>query len=1034
MPSQDLGPIIWEWKGEHQLTEDYVRYDAVSDGRNVFGCINDAPAGITTDQGLYWGRLATGQPISAHLPLGKADPHSVGFVKTGAESISIKAGSVIPLKTKLYQFKEETPVEVPAPVAGTAYHIFLCEDGVLRADADDDAPSGFTAAQCVMVGGFYFADSNLNIDSVPNINAHSIWDVDWRPRCPKPDGMAKVPGVGWVDINPLAVEHAAGSSIHGAIIADGANPPKVPAMFGGDGTAVYTGFNWHDANQVVASHGKKLLTYHQFCLAAFGVTERESEGSDQNLTDHWPGRVSQWGIEGIAGTELIMGGSAGGPDAGSTWQAAPGNRGETVNAPNRVALGGDHAAGTAAGSRAADWSGGPEASAANLTTRGWAAHGSQWALQIGGGTEPDPVEPGVQYTLDYLYSIIGIAAVIDFAEPGNQTLNNTELQATADLSPAGRDALAAVGEEPVWKALAADSRGGALFDANTNPDVNMVIANDPVIEGFNGSGFAGGVVFRVGSDLGPGPRLGRLYSICDPIEEVGYAHLQAGPDGTAHRIGFYWRFDSKDLWLVSANAPVTANELHYLYVGYSPVAGAKPVIRLDGAELQMNYAGDGSPSAGNPLDLSGKSICIGNRLHNSKDRPLQGELFTMAFVGANPALAEQAIMLNVMKYRWPSLVALDPFMPTIEDQTLNAHAGMAIGDTVGTIAAQGLIDSYVLGGDALTYFELDGAAVKIKAALPAAPATVTGSIEVTNEQFGRASAALSIEVSDQPSSAPLKYAMPNLSGFTTVQLDQGSDVDDNGYGPLDKVLVKGPVGGIRTANKTSIGGAGTVVFEGGHFKPATKVWDRAIRALDIHHEIIIEGLDVEPAPLQDAFQLWGHASSAPIVTIQNVYVSGVTGNAGEHGDVLQVGSERVAKIRIFELVGVTDYQGFFLPKRDVDWGNNAVDEIELERVELRYTNPNNGDIRYLYWFGDAGHPSGITLGPDVWCDQKNDQRAEDHAVWPKEGQTNGAQRTGDVITFDTANVTGEILVGRPPIEMVDRSLIGVGYVNTRGYA
>ena len=107
-------------------------------------------------------------------------------------------------------------VVLPEMVAGKDYVILLSDGGTLEAV---DATIEQLADEGVL-GGFHFAPgSNATAraggDDVPAINPLSIWDLDFRPACSDPRGMAYVAAVPgsehvapfWADIYLLNVDH-----------------------------------------------------------------------------------------------------------------------------------------------------------------------------------------------------------------------------------------------------------------------------------------------------------------------------------------------------------------------------------------------------------------------------------------------------------------------------------------------------------------------------------------------------------------------------------------------------------------------------------------------------------------------------------------------------------------------------------------------------------------------------------------------------------------------------------------------------------
>jgi len=185
----------------------------------------------------------------------------------------------------------------------------------LEAGADYFVRTSSAAAELVkadgapdpeVFGGFHFAPggnapARAGGDAVPAINPFSLWDVGFRPSAPDPRGMAYVDpalvpfpsivGPSWKDIYPLAQDHLAGTSRFGAVIADGNSPPQA---FDGRGT--FARFDYATAVAVLAHHGKQPLSYDEFRVAAYGVTEKTAIGSDPLVTGLDAPRTSRFGL------------------------------------------------------------------------------------------------------------------------------------------------------------------------------------------------------------------------------------------------------------------------------------------------------------------------------------------------------------------------------------------------------------------------------------------------------------------------------------------------------------------------------------------------------------------------------------------------------------------------------------------------------------------------------------------------------------------------------------------------------------------
>lgn len=341
--------------------------------------------------GLNLAQLAAhGFLKSAYNLFAKADPRSVCLIKTGANTLAVKAGTTVAVAGRIKVFSAQTAVLMPAMVAGTDYTVYACSDATLRADAAPDAPVGYTVANSRAIGGFHYglvpAGETLagglfntagsvttggmvwtqaNVDAIAGINAFSLWDLRWRPAC-SPRGMAYQPGGFWADIYLCNTDvDALGTSAYNTPVASGTVLPKVPAAFGGNGVATYANCNWWTANELAASQGKRLFTEAEFVQAAFGVTEAQALGGASSTipaTLRQPGYTSKTGCEQMTGHQWIWGMDSNCRDDGSVayaWKNVTTGRGQVYALGSygitRQLLGGSRVYGSMCGSRASAW-------------------------------------------------------------------------------------------------------------------------------------------------------------------------------------------------------------------------------------------------------------------------------------------------------------------------------------------------------------------------------------------------------------------------------------------------------------------------------------------------------------------------------------------------------------------------------------------------------------------------------------------------------------------------------------------------------
>lgn len=312
----------------------------------------------------------------------KALSTSPAFIKTGAGTVSVLAKTSAMVAGNLISFAVNTAVTMPALTAGTDYAIYFCTDGTVRADANFSAPTGYTTANSRKIGGFHYAPGGnatgvAGGDTTPAINAYSIWDLKFRPACPDPRGMCLVADDFWADIYLLGVDHPTnGSSKYNVTIADGVNPPKIPAKFGGNGTTAYGNGNWWNLGEVLHSFGKRHPSYAEFAALAYGTTEAASAtaATDPVSTVLRAESTSKWGVMLSTGNMWVWGSDFGGPYGTAAWTANTNGGGSTYNLSNAVLLGGGWTSGANAGSRCSIWVNAPTVSINDIGARGVCDH------------------------------------------------------------------------------------------------------------------------------------------------------------------------------------------------------------------------------------------------------------------------------------------------------------------------------------------------------------------------------------------------------------------------------------------------------------------------------------------------------------------------------------------------------------------------------------------------------------------------------------------------------------------------------------
>lgn len=155
-------------------------------------------------------------------------------------------------------------------------------------------------------------------------------------------------------------------------------------MFGGNGSTVYSGLNWWEAAEVLASHGKRPPSIAEYAAAAYGTTENQSRGSDPVTTGLSTTNggssngdekfTSKWGVVQATGCVTIWTNDFGGPHGSASWTAVTGGRGQVHQITNVGRASSSWTAGVSAGSRSLLWSYDPSQSHSTVGARGVAEH------------------------------------------------------------------------------------------------------------------------------------------------------------------------------------------------------------------------------------------------------------------------------------------------------------------------------------------------------------------------------------------------------------------------------------------------------------------------------------------------------------------------------------------------------------------------------------------------------------------------------------------------------------------------------------
>jgi hypothetical protein len=232
------------------------------------------------DQNLVNLRAAVDRNISPYAFF-KSDTSSVAFAKTGAGTISIKAGTYVLVATSMVSFSIATAVVMPTHTIGTDYHIYACTDGSIRADANASAPTGYTTANSRKIGGYHYGRvrNTLTVtDVATEIVPRSLWDLTYRPKC-NPAGMVDVYGNGslWADIYLAAVDSAI--TLTSGVVTAG----TCRSIYNGTPLTGIEGLHGYNFIELAKNSGKRLLTHSEWLAVAHG----SPQGNDGDNLNAW---------------------------------------------------------------------------------------------------------------------------------------------------------------------------------------------------------------------------------------------------------------------------------------------------------------------------------------------------------------------------------------------------------------------------------------------------------------------------------------------------------------------------------------------------------------------------------------------------------------------------------------------------------------------------------------------------------------------------------------------------------------------------
>ncbi|EGQ8491901.1 hypothetical protein GRR94_04445 [Vibrio cholerae] len=277
---------------------------------------------------------------------------------------------------QLLTFGANETITTPTLLVGVDYAIYATDAGLI-VSSNFTFPDGYNADNSRRIGGFHYGNNEFK--------SYSFYDLNFRPKCKDPRGMViDISGSRfWNDIYLLnSTPDALGTSAYNAQIADGSSPCKIPAIWGGDGTAQYSNLTQYIAAEVLAAYGKRLPSHDEFEILALGSTPGYAVGADPVTTKFDVNARSKNGSEQVSGHLWQWGKDVwdrGNGSSGYAWYAADTDGAGQVHsagsqAVGAVLLGASWVDSGYAGARASGWHFEPWFSSATVGARGLCDH------------------------------------------------------------------------------------------------------------------------------------------------------------------------------------------------------------------------------------------------------------------------------------------------------------------------------------------------------------------------------------------------------------------------------------------------------------------------------------------------------------------------------------------------------------------------------------------------------------------------------------------------------------------------------------
>ena len=222
-------------------------------------------------------------------------PNKQYMTATGAQEITIDADCVVAIagtgvfRTAMTHINASN-LDTGDFTVGKAYYVYLCDPGndndeIFVISLNSTYPAGYNATNSRKIGGFHYGKCRAVNSSLQPVNSsgavqgsgwestvfdgivpRSVWTLAHRPKC-SPEGMVFLRNNTWVDIY-------IGSD-------DGENGLK--SAYNSTPMTGTEGMNWYSFNERALKSGKRMLSYAEWCAAAYG----SPQGNDADNNNAW---------------------------------------------------------------------------------------------------------------------------------------------------------------------------------------------------------------------------------------------------------------------------------------------------------------------------------------------------------------------------------------------------------------------------------------------------------------------------------------------------------------------------------------------------------------------------------------------------------------------------------------------------------------------------------------------------------------------------------------------------------------------------